>query len=173
MPGASYNNGYSKDECIFGSCYDYNNYYRIVFNEPGATRPVITSMAYAVNDIENDNACITIFGLKDKKRFIQAINRLYFRRNTCDEYYLQKGKYKLKFFDNIHNGDVSRIISIFLPPTAIAVSYGLPYYIYVHKNYITKLTKLEIANYEKEHPDVVQMHEDKIKIRTTRHPQTK
>jgi len=159
-------NGYSfrNKECVFGCIWDDNDYYRLVFIEPKG-RPVITHYAYAIDSqCKNNNSLIVIFSLKAKQRLVQSINCLYLRMNTCIEQYLEQSKkHRPQFFVEFNNQDAGRVAGA-IQPWFVGMVNELPYYIRVRNQFIIKLKKDEVAQYEREHPDVVHMREDKVVI---------
>jgi hypothetical protein len=158
-----YYNGYSKNECIKGSILDshiIDHCYRLVFEEPGR-RPLMTAMAY---EMPYNGQEIVIFYRKDKARLVQAWNMYYLHKRSCYDQVLEGNKHKPLFFSSISNKDLGRTMSTFIPVYAIMFAL-LPYKVYIHPEYVIKLKKNEVAQYEREHPDVVHMHEERIKLR--------
>ncbi len=159
-------NGYSfrNKECVFGCIWDDNDYYRLVFLEPGKGRPVMTHYAYAIQPSGKKHiSSVTIFSLKAKQRLVQEINRLYLRMNTCVEQYLERDKHRPQFFVEFNNQDLGRVCGA-VQPWFVGVVNELPYYIHIHNPFFLKLKKDEVAQYEKEHPEVIHMREDLVKI---------
>ncbi len=165
-PGDHFN-GYSmkNKEYAFGCIWDDNDYYRLVFLEPGKGRPVMTHYAYSVLPAGKRNTSyMVIFSLKAKQRLVQEINRLYLRMNTCYEQYLEQNiKRQPMCFIKFHNQDFGRVCGA-IQPWFVGVVNEMPYYIYLHDPFFLKLKKDEVAQYEKEHPEVIHMHEDQVKI---------
>jgi hypothetical protein len=160
-------NGYSfrNKECIFGCAWENNDYYRLVFLEPGKGRPVMTHYAYAVQPLRtHNNSAVVIFKLKDKQRFVQSINHLYLRMNTCIEQYLEQNiKRQPMCFVEFINYDFYRVAAV-IQPCMWGFMLDLPHYITLHNPFFLKLKKDEVAQYEQEHPEVIHMREDLVKI---------
>jgi hypothetical protein len=143
----SSNNIYSEKErrtsSIIGDDDEELAYYRIAILEPGF-RPLLTGMAY------HCYPCIgkaTIFYVKHLKQLISCFNIFYNHRRTisCDKLT------KYKFF-----------IDVALPPV---LPFGPIFSIYLklNTNYVKFLRKNEVTGFLKDHPNTVQMHEEKAK----------